>query len=88
MLTIEGNTTVPLTTEDIKALNSVGKVLWIKNEAFDDANVFNGDLVERQVHAPTERKFEANNGHGRGTVVNGNSDAASVVAILQAKMRR
>ena len=88
MLTIKGNTTIPLTTEDIKALNSVDKLLYIKNEAFDDANVFNGDLVERQVHVPTERKYEANNGHGRGTVVNGNSDAASVVAILQAKMRR
>jgi hypothetical protein len=87
MLTVEGNTTVPLTPEDIKALNFVDKVSWINNEAFDDANVFNGDLVERQVYARTERVYEGNNGRGRGMVVNGNSDAASVVAILQARMR-
>jgi hypothetical protein len=87
MLTVEGNTTVPITAEDIKALNFVDKVSWINCQAFDDANIFNGDLVERQVHAPTERKFIGNDGHERGTVVNGNSDAASVVAILQAKMR-
>ena len=87
MLIIEANSTVPLTTEDVKALNCVDKVSWINNEAFEDANVFNSDLVERQIHAPTEREYRGNKAHGTSTVVNGHSDAASVVAILQAKRR-
>jgi hypothetical protein len=88
MLTVEGNSTVPLTAEDIKALNFVDKVSWIDNEAFDDADMFNSDLVERQIHAPTERVYKGNKVHGTSTGVNGHSDAASVVAILQAKRRR
>jgi hypothetical protein len=87
VLSVKGSDTVPLTAEDIRALTFVDKVSWINNQAFDDANVFNGDLVERQGHAPTERKYIGNDGHQRGTVVNANMDAASVVAILQAKMR-
>jgi hypothetical protein len=87
VLTVEANCTVPLTAEDIKALNFVDKVSWINNEAFDDANVFNSDLVERQIHAPTERKYIGGKAHGTATVVNGHADAASVVAILQAKRR-
>jgi hypothetical protein len=87
-LTTEGNSTVPLTAEDIRALNLVDKVSWIDNEAFDDASVFNSDLVERQVRAPTERVFQGNKAHGTAMVVNGRSDAASVVAILQAKRRQ
>jgi len=87
VLTIEANSTVPLTTENVKALNFVDKVSWIDNEAFDDANVFNSDLVERQIHAPAEREYKGNKAHGTSTVVNGHSDAASVVAILQAKRR-
>jgi len=84
---VEGNSTVPLKVEDIKALNFVDKVSWTDNEAFDDANVFNSDLVERQIYAPTEREYTGNKAHGRAMVVNGYSDAASVVAILQAKRR-
>jgi hypothetical protein len=87
MLSVKGNDTVPLTAEDINALNFVDKVSWINNEAFDDATVFNSDLVERQIHAPTQRKYIGNKAHGTSTVVNGHSDAASVVAILQAKRR-
>lgn len=87
MLTVEANSTVPLTAEDIKALNFADKVSWIDNEAFDDAVIFNSDLVERQSHAPTEREYKKNKAHGTATVVNGHSDAASVVAILQAKRR-
>jgi hypothetical protein len=87
VLSVKGNDTVPLTAEDINALNFVDKVSWINNEAFDDATVFNSDLVERQIHAPTEREYKGNKAHGTSTVVNGRSDAASVVAILQAKMR-
>jgi hypothetical protein len=33
----------------------VDKVSWIDNEVFDDADMFNSNLVERQIHAPTER---------------------------------
>jgi hypothetical protein len=88
MLTVEANSTVPLTAEDVKALNFVDKVSWISNEAFDDADMFNSDLVERQIHAPTERVYEGNKVHGTSTGINGHSDAAAVVAILQAKRRR
>jgi hypothetical protein len=87
VLTVEANSTVSLTAEDNKALNFVDKVSWNNNEAFDDANVFNSDLVERQIQASTEREYTKNKAHGTSTVVNGHSDAASVVAILQAKRR-
>lgn len=83
----EGNNTVPFTAEDIKALDLVDKVSWVKNEAFDDAIMFNRDLVERQLHTPTERLYQGTKAHGRSTVVQGNADAASIVAILQAKRR-
>jgi hypothetical protein len=66
----------------------VDEVSWIENEAFDDAVMFNSDLVEWQVHAPTERVYKGNKMHGTSTGVNGRADAASVVAILQAKRRR
>jgi hypothetical protein len=46
MLTIEANSTVPLIAEDVKALNFVDKVLWISNEAFNDVDIFNSDLVK------------------------------------------
>lgn len=85
---MEGNSTVPLTAEDVKALNFVDKVSWIDNEAFDDADMFNSDLVERKLHAPTERVYKGNKVHGTSTGVNGYVDAASVVAILQAKRQR
>jgi hypothetical protein len=88
MLTVEANSTVPLTAEDVKALNFVDKVSWISNEAFDDVDMFNLDLVERQIYAPTERVYEGNKVHGISTGINGYSDAAVVVAILQAKRRR
>jgi hypothetical protein len=87
MLTIKGNNTVPLTADDIKALNFVDKTLWTDNEAFDDANMFNSDLVERQIHAPTERVYKGNKAHGTSTVVQGHADAAAVAAILKAKRR-
>jgi hypothetical protein len=89
VLTVEANSTVPLTSEDIKALNFVDKVSWNSNEAFDDAVVFNSDLVERprQIYAHTEREYIGNNAHGTGTVVNGHVDTANIVAILQAKRR-
>ena len=82
-----GNGTVPFTAEDIKALDLVDKVSWVNNEAFDDADMFNTDLVERQIHTPTERLYQGTKAHGRSTVLQGKADAASVVAILQAKRR-
>lgn len=85
MLIVKGNGTVPLTAEDVRALNLVDKVLWIDNEVFDDANMFNTDLVERQIHTSTERTYQSNRAHGRSTVVQGRADAAGLVAILQAK---
>ena len=88
LLTVQGDDTVPLTAEEVQALNFVDKVSWVDNEAFDDANLFNSDLVERQIHGPTERLYESNKAHGRSTVVQGRADAASVVAILEAKQRQ
>jgi hypothetical protein len=82
-----GNGTVPFTAEDIKALDLVDKVSWVNSEAFDDADMFNTDLVERQLHTPTERLYQGTKAHGRSTVLQGNADAASIVAILQAKRR-
>lgn len=87
MLTRKGNITVPLAAEDIRALELVDKVSWIGNEAFDDASMFNSDLVEQQIHVPTDRVYRANRAHGTSTVVQGRIDAAGVAAILQAKRR-
>jgi hypothetical protein len=58
MLTIQGNGTVPLTGEDARNLNLMDKMLWIENEASDDAELFNTDLVERQIHTPVEREYK------------------------------
>ena len=85
MLTIQGNGTVPLTSEDVRALNLIDKVSWIGNEGFDDANVFNTDLVERQIYTSKNRTYTGNNGHGRSLIVNGKTDAEGVVAILRAR---
>jgi hypothetical protein len=87
MLTLIGNDMEPLAAEDIKALDLVDKVSWVDNEAFDDADMFNTDLVERQIHTPTERLYQGTKAHGRATVLQGNADAAGIVAILQAKRR-
>ena len=57
MLTAIGNDTVPFTAKDIKALDLMDKVSWVNSEAFDDADMFNTDLVERQIHTPTERLY-------------------------------
>jgi hypothetical protein len=88
MLTVEGSSTVPLTAGDIKALSFVDKVSWIDNESFDDAYMFNSDLVERQIHAPTERVYQGNKMHGRSKGFNGYLDTASVVEILQARRQQ
>lgn len=85
MLTVQGNGTVLLTTEDVIALGLVDKVSWIGNEAFDNSNIFQSDLVERQIHAPTERLYQGNKAHGRSMVLQGNADAAGIAAILRAK---
>ena len=87
LLTVKGNGTVPLTADDVRALNLVDKVSWIDNEAFDEADMFNTDLVERQIHAPTERLYQGNKAYGRSTVLQGNADAKGIAAILQAKRR-
>ena len=87
MLIAQGSGTVSLTAEDVKELNFVDKVSWIDNETFDDANMFNTDLVERQIHTSTERVYQGNKAYGRSTVVQGRTDSASIVAILQAKRR-
>ena len=85
MLTEIDNNTVPLTAEDFKALDLVDKVSWVNNEAFDDADMFNTDLVERQIYTPTERLYQGTKSHGTSTVVQGHADAAAVAAILKAK---
>lgn len=86
-LTEEGNGTVPLTAEDVRALNRVDKVSWIDNEAFDDADMFNSDLVQRQNHESTKRVYQGNKAHGRSTIFQGHADAAGIAAILRAKRR-
>lgn len=65
----ESDNTVPLTAEEVQGINYVDKVSWIDNEAFDDASLFESDLVERQIHASTERLYKGNKAHGRGTVM-------------------
>jgi hypothetical protein len=87
ILTVQDSDTVPLTAEDVRALDLVDEVSWIDNEAFDDADMFNTDLVERQIHAPTKRLYKGNKGHGRSMIHQGRADAAGVVAILQARRR-
>ena len=87
MLTNIDNDMVHLAAEDVRTLNIVDKVSWIDNEAFNEADVFNTDLVERQIHTPTERLYQGNKAHGRSTVLQGNADAAGIVAILRAKRR-
>jgi hypothetical protein len=66
-------------------LNLVEKVSWIENKAFDDAEMFNTDLVERQIHTPVERLYKGNQAHGRSTVVQGNADAEGIAAIMRAR---
>jgi hypothetical protein len=85
MLTDIGNDTVHLAADDVRTLDVVDKVSWIDNEAFDEADLFNTDLVERQIYAPTERLYQGNKAHGRSTVLQGNADAAGIAAILRAK---
>jgi hypothetical protein len=63
MLIVQGNGTIPLTAEEVRALDLVDKVSWIGNEAFDDASMFNSDLVEQQIHASTERVYQGNRAH-------------------------
>lgn len=82
MLIVKGNGTVPLPAEDVRALNIVDKVSWIGNKAFDDADMFNSDLVVRQMHAPAERVYQGNKAHGRSTVVQGHVDAIGITAIM------
>jgi hypothetical protein len=79
--------TAPLTNEDIKTLNLIDKVSWIDNKAFDDADMFNADIVEWQTKAPTERLYQGTEAHGRSTVFQGYADAEGIAAILQAKRR-
>ncbi|KAF1955559.1 hypothetical protein CC80DRAFT_493040 [Byssothecium circinans] len=76
---------IPLTDQDVRALNLVDRVSWVDNEAFEDADMFNTNLVDRQVYAPTERLYKGNKAHGRSTVLQGNADAAGIAAILRAK---
>jgi hypothetical protein len=76
---------VSLTSEDIQALKFVDKVEWVKNKAFDDAQMFNTDLVERQAQTPTERLYKLNEAHGRSVVVQGKADAEGIAAIIRAR---
>jgi hypothetical protein len=85
MLTLQANGTVHLSDEDVLALNLLDKVSWIENQGFDDANVFNTDLVERQAQKRRDRTYQRNNAHGRSMVINGMSDAEGVAAILRAR---
>lgn len=85
--TDEGIDTVPLTAEEVRTMNFVDKVSYINNKAFGDATMFSSDFVERQIYAPTERRYEGGEAHGNATMVQGRMDAATAVAILQAKRR-
>jgi hypothetical protein len=82
---MQGNGTVPLTNEELRALNLPEKVSWIDNEAFDDGNMFNSDVVERQNHIPVERLYQGNKIHGRSMGLNGNVDAEGIATILRAR---
>jgi hypothetical protein len=42
---------------------------------FDDANVFNTDLVEHQIRTPTERIYKGNIIRGRSMALNGRTNA-------------
>jgi hypothetical protein len=87
ILTVQDSNRVPLTAGDTRALDIVDEVSWIDNEVYDNADMFNTDLVEWQIHVPTTRLYKGNKGHGRSMVHQGRADATGVVAILQAKRR-
>jgi hypothetical protein len=85
MLTIKGNGTVPLTEEDVQTLILVNKVSWVGNEAFDEADLFQADLVERQNNTPKERLYKNNKAHGKSMAFQGEADAEGIAAMIRAR---
>jgi hypothetical protein len=76
---------VPLTGEDDRALTLIDRAEWVENKAFDDAQMFNTDLVDRQTQDPTERLYKHNEARGRSVVVQGKADAEGIAAIIRAR---
>ncbi|KAI9777723.1 MAG: hypothetical protein M1816_004602 [Peltula sp. TS41687] len=80
-----GDGMVPLTDEDVQALKLIDKVEWVENKAFDDAQMFNTDLIERQTQNPAGRLYRLNEAHGGSVVVQGKADAEVIAAIIRAR---
>ena len=80
-----GNGTVPLRDEDIRALKLNDKAEWIKNKAYEDADMFNTDLVDGRVENQTERLYKGNEAHGKSFVLQGRADAKGIVEIIRAR---
>lgn len=73
------------TDEDFQVTNLTDRVEWIGNQAFDDADMLNTDLVNLQVQNSTERLYKHNEAHGRSIVIQGRADAEQIAAIIQAR---
>jgi len=82
---MSGNGTVPLTDDDIRSLKLNDKAEWIENKAYEDAEMFNTDLVECQVKNPTERLYKGNEAHGKSLLVQGRADGKAVADIIRAR---
>ena len=86
MLTIRlANDRITLNEEDIHILKLNDKVEWIGNKAFDDAEMFNTDLVDSQSQNSSERLYKENEARGKSLMVQGRADAAGIAAIIRAR---
>jgi len=82
---MSGSGTVPLRDEDIRVLKLNDKAEWIENKAWDDADMFNTDLVEHQSENPTERSYKGNEAHGKSLLLQGRADAKGIAEIIRAR---
>jgi hypothetical protein len=82
---MSGNGTVPLRDDDIPALKLNDKAEWIDNKAYEDAEIFNTDLVEGQAEIPTERLYKGNEAHGKSFLLQGRADAKGIAEIIRAR---
>ena len=79
------NGRIPPSDEVIRTLKLHDKAEWIENKAFDEATMFNSDLVNFSVENSSERLYQGNEAHGKSLSVQGRVDAKGVVEIIRAR---
>ena len=61
------------------------KVKWIENKAFDEAELFNTDLVNSPVQYVSEKLNKCNEAHGKAFVVRSRRGAKGIAEIIRAR---